>query len=68
MSKSAIRTLARDSSNQQALEELASAVADASQTGHGQQGDNLIDWLSNGDYDGTETVESIAIEWDSGRD
>ncbi len=64
----AIQKLASDPTDNDALQKLETKVASASQTGHGEQQDNLIDWLANGDYDGTETVESLAAEWDADRD
>ena len=39
--------------------------------GHSSYGDpdnSLFDWLAAGDYDGTETPESIARDWDSDRE
>lgn len=42
---------------------LAGQVNDASDRGDPEQ--SLQDWIAAGDYDGTETVESIAAEWDA---
>lgn len=64
----AIERLAIDPNDMDALQELERAVADASKTGYGEQGDNLIDWLVNGDYSDNPTVQQIADEWDADRD
>ena len=40
---------------------LEEAVLDLIQT----SSDGLQEWLGNGDYDGSETVRSIAAEWDA---
>lgn len=45
-----------------ALAVLEAAVLEIST--YGDPDDSLMDWLSNGDYHGSETIESIAAEWD----
>ena len=35
---------------------------------YGDPESSLMDWLSNGDYTGDETIESIAAEWDDRED
>lgn len=62
------KKLAQSPGDTQALQDAEEQVAQASQAGYGTQGDNLIDWLSAGDYNGTETVEGVAAEWDADRD
>lgn len=42
------------------------AVKDASE--YGDPDSSLQDWVSAGQYELTDTPESIAAEWDSGRD
>ena len=47
--------------------ELARAVARKSKRGEwydGEGGTNIYYWIAEGDYDGNETVESLAAEWD----
>lgn len=49
------------------LDQLAKLVASASQRGEwydGPNSTNISDWLAEGDIDGTETIESLAAEWD----
>ena len=41
---------------------LSAAVLEASETG--DPNDSLSDWIGSGTYTGSETVESIAAEWD----
>jgi hypothetical protein len=48
---------------QEAVLTLTAAVEAASRTGDRTQ--SLQDWIYNGSYDGTETVDSIAAEWDA---
>ena len=61
-----IQTLANDPNDYDAIQELEAQVAAASEIG----ADNgaLQDWLADGDFDGSETVESIAAEWDGDRE
>lgn len=50
------------------LEELARLVADASERGEWYDGEgstHIKDWLAAGSFDGNETIESLAAEWDS---
>lgn len=60
----AIQILAKDYSDD-AIQILAEAVEAASE--YGDPDGSLTDWIGNGEYDGTETVESLAAEWDSDR-
>lgn len=49
------------------VSKLAQAVANASERGEwysGPSSTNIQDWIEEGDFDGTETVESLAAEWD----
>lgn len=51
----------------QLTREAAGEVAYTSERGEYYDGPNsttLEDWLAEGNYDGTETVESLAAEWD----
>lgn len=41
---------------------LAAAVIIASD--YGDPDDSIMDWIAAGSYDGSETVKSIAAEWD----
>lgn len=53
------------------LEQLTKLVATASNRGERYDGENsttLIDWLAEGDFDGDETIESLAAEWDENHD
>ncbi len=45
-----------------AVTTLAAAVNLESE--YGDPDDSLMDWISAGDYSGSETVESIAADWD----
>ena len=45
-----------------AIQELSVAVAAESE--YGDPDSSLGDWLAAGEYTGSETVESIAAEWD----
>lgn len=50
------------------LEQLAKLVAAASTRGEWYDGEgstHVSDWLAEGDYDGSETIESLAAEWDA---
>lgn len=51
------------------LDQLAKLVAAASERGewYDEPGNSthIEDWLSEGDFDGSETVESLAQEWDA---
>jgi len=42
---------------------LCEAVLEASETG--DPTDSMMDWIANGDYSPTDTVGSIAAEWDA---
>lgn len=46
----------------EAVVTLAGAVLDMSE--YGDPDSSLEDWIGAGDYTGSETVESIAAEWD----
>ena len=49
------------------LNELAELVIDVAERGEWYDGDNsthISDWLAEGDFDNSDTVESIAAEWD----
>jgi hypothetical protein len=46
----------------EALQELSVAVL--AESAYGDPDSSLTDWLAAGDYTGSETVESIAAEWD----
>lgn len=45
-----------------AFENLAAAVLSESE--YGDPDSSLMDWITAGEYDGSETVEGIAAEWD----
>lgn len=45
-----------------AFENLAAAVTAESE--YGDPDGSLMDWLTAGEYDGSETAEQIAAEWD----
>lgn len=45
---------------------LAAAVTLESKVG--DPDDSIMDWIANGSYSGGETVESLAVEWDSNRE
>jgi len=50
-----------------ALIELAKLVASASNRGEyydGEGSTHIEDWLAEGSFDGNETIESLAAEWD----
>lgn len=50
------------------LEQLAKLVANASERGEWYDGEgstHIEDWLAEGSFDGNETIESLAAEWDS---
>lgn len=49
-------------SKQRSVYDIAENVQRAST--YGDPDSSLMDWLGNGDYDGNETIESIAAEWD----
>lgn len=49
-------------------EQLARLVAEASERGDwydGENGTNILDWITEGDYSGDETIASLAAEWDA---
>ena len=45
-----------------AFENIAAAVLAESE--YGDPDGSLMDWITAGEYDGSETIESIAAEWD----
>ena len=49
-----------------AFQNLAAAVLSESE--YGDPDSSLMDWITAGEYDGSETVEQIAAEWDADRD
>ena len=46
----------------EAIQELAAAVEMESE--YGDPDGSLTDWIAAGSYTGSETVESLAAEWD----
>ena len=62
-----IKDLAKRQAKDEDVMELARAVARKSKRGEwydGEGGTNIYYWIAEGDYDGNETVESLAAEWD----
>lgn len=49
-----------------AFQNLAAAVLAESE--YGDPDSSLTEWLKAGEYDGSETVEQIAAEWDADRE
>lgn len=45
----------------------ALAIEVKQQSTYGDPDTSLTDWLYSGDYDGSETVESLVAEWDRDR-
>lgn len=43
------------------------SVAVLAESEYGDPDGSLTEWLKNGEYDGSETVEQIAAEWDADR-
>ena len=62
-----IKDLAERKAKDEDVMELARAVAKKSKRGEwygGEGGTNIYEWIAEGDYNGDETVESLAAEWD----
>ena len=63
----AINELAKGSRSDEAIKTMAQAVADKSRRGEwydGPNSTNIIDWVAEGAFDGSETVDGLAAEWD----
>ena len=63
----AINELAKGNQSDEAIKIVAQAVASNSRRGEwydGPNSTNIIDWVVEGDFDGSETVDGLAAEWD----
>lgn len=63
----AINELATGNRSDEAIKTVAQAVAANSQRGEwydGSDSTNVIEWVTQGDFDGSETVATLAAEWD----
>ena len=64
----AINELATGNRSDEAIKTVAQAVASASRRGEWYDGSgstNIMDWMIQGDFDGSETVTTLAAEWDN---
>ena len=63
----AINELAKGSRSDEAIKTVAQTVASNSRRGEwydGPNSTNIIDWVAEGAFDGSETVDGLAAEWD----
>ena len=63
----AINELAKGNQSDEAIKVVAQAVASNSRRGEwydGPNSTNIIDWVAEGAFDGSETVDGLAAEWD----
>ena len=63
----AINELAKGNQSDEAIKVVAQAVASDSRRGEwydGPNSTNIIDWVAEGAFDGSETVDGLAAEWD----
>ena len=64
----AINELANGNREHEVVTVVAQAVAVASRRGEwydGPNGTNVYNWVADGDFDGSETVTTLAAEWDN---
>ena len=62
-----IKELANGNQSDEAIKVVAQAVASNSRRGEwydGPNSTNIIDWVAEGAFDGSETVDGLAAEWD----
>ena len=63
----AIKELANGNQSDEAIKVVAQSVASNSRRGEwydGPNSTNIIDWVAEGAFDGSETVDGLAAEWD----
>jgi hypothetical protein len=60
----AIQVLAGNANGSRAEAVLMLAAAVLEESSYGDPDNSLADWIAAGEYTGSETVESIAAEWD----
>ena len=63
----AINELAKGNRSDEAIKTVAQVVAEKSRRGEwydGPNSTNIIDWVAEGAFDGSETVDGLAAEWD----
>jgi len=60
----AIKVLAGKASGSRDEARTALAAAVTLESAIGDPDDSIMDWIAAGSYDGSETVEYIAAEWD----
>ena len=63
----AINGLAKGNRSDEAIKVVAQAVASNSRRGEwydGPHSTNILDWVAEGAFDGSETVDGLAAEWD----